>query len=161
MIARFSELWGMHNTGQTGGTPGADIHAPEAWDITTGSRQIIVAVIDTGVDYTHPDLTNNIWTNPGEIPGNGIDDDGNGYVDDVHGYDFVNNDGDPMDDHDHGTHCSGTIGGEGNNGIGVAGVCWQVRIMAREVPRRRRLRRHRRCHLFRSIRHADGGEGDE
>ncbi len=126
---RFSELWGMYNTGQTGGTPGADIRAPDAWDFTTGSRQVVVAVIDTGVDYTHPDLTNNIWTNLGEIPGNGIDDDGNGYVDDVHGYDFVNDDGDPMDDNDHGTHCSGTIGGEGNNAIGVAGVCWQVRIM--------------------------------
>ncbi|HOC50154.1 MAG TPA: S8 family serine peptidase, partial [Verrucomicrobiota bacterium] len=80
---RFSELWGLHNTGQTGGTPGADIRAPEAWDFNTGSREIIVAVIDTGVDYTHPDLTNNIWTNPGEIPGDGIDNDGNGYVDDV------------------------------------------------------------------------------
>ena len=127
--ARFSELWGMHNTGQTGGTPDADIDAPEAWALNTGNRQVVVAVIDTGVDYTHPDLTNNIWTNPGEIPGNGIDDDGNGFVDDVHGYDFVNNDGNPMDDNEHGTHCSGTIGAEGNNGIGVAGVCWQVRIM--------------------------------
>ena len=127
---RFSELWGLHNTGQTGGTPGADIRAPEAWDFNTGSREIIVAVIDTGVDYTHPDLTNNIWTNPGEIPGDGIDNDGNGYVDDVHGYDFYDKDGDPMDEDDHGTHCAGTIGAEGNNNLGVAGVCWQVRIMA-------------------------------
>ena len=127
---RFSELWGMNNTGQTGGTPGADIDAPEAWNLNTGSRQVVVAVIDTGVDYTHPDLTNNIWTNSGEIPGNGIDDDNNGYVDDVHGYDFANSDGDPMDDHYHGTHVSGTIGAEGNNGIGVAGVCWKVSIMA-------------------------------
>jgi len=128
--ALFDELWGMHNTGQTGGTSGADIDAPEAWEINTGSRQVVVAVIDTGVDYTHPDLTNNIWTNPGEIPGNGLDDDGNGFVDDVHGYDFVNGDGDPMDDHFHGTHVSGTIGAEGNNGIGVAGVCWKTSIMA-------------------------------
>ena len=126
---RFGELWGMRNTGQTGGTPGADIHAPAAWALQTGSRQVLVAVIDTGVDYTHPDLMNNAWTNPGEIPGNGIDDDGNGYVDDVHGYDFINRDGDPMDDNGHGTHCSGTIGAEGNNSLGVAGVCWQVRIM--------------------------------
>jgi len=127
---RFNELWGMHNTGQTGGTPDADIDAPEAWDIGTGSSDIVVAVIDTGVDYTHPDLAANIWHNPGEIPGNGIDDDHNGFVDDVYGYDFVNNDGDPMDDHFHGTHCAGTIGAVGNNGIGVAGVCWNVKIMA-------------------------------
>ncbi len=128
--ARFSELWGMHNTGQTGGTPDADIDAPEAWDLNTGNGQVLVAVIDTGVEYTHPDLINNIWTNPGEIPGNGLDDDGNGFVDDVHGYDFYNGDGDPMDDVNHGTHVAGTIGAEGGNGIGVAGVCWDVRIMA-------------------------------
>src|SRR5262249_55885408 len=90
----FDKLWGLNNTGQTGGNVDADIDAPEAWDITTGSHDTIVAVIDTGVDYTHPDLAANIWTNPGEIPGNGIDDDGNGYVDDIHGYDFVNHDGD-------------------------------------------------------------------
>ena len=76
----------------------ADIDAPEAWDLTTGSAGVVVGVIDTGVDYNHPDLAANIWTNPGEIAGNGVDDDGNGFVDDIHGYDFVNNDGDPMDD---------------------------------------------------------------
>jgi subtilisin family serine protease len=126
----FNELWGMHNTGQSGGTVDADIDAPEAWDISTGSSDIIVAVIDTGIDYTHPDLTANMWVNAGEIPGNGQDDDGNGYIDDVYGYDFVNNDGNPMDDHYHGTHCAGTIGAVGNNSQGVAGVCWNVRIMA-------------------------------
>ena len=84
----------------------------------------LVAVIDTGIDYTHPDLAANIWTNPGEIAGNGVDDDGNGFVDDVHGYDFANDDGDPMDDHGHGTHVAGTIAAVGNNGIGVAGVAW-------------------------------------
>ncbi|MBM4086419.1 MAG: peptidase S8, partial [Planctomycetes bacterium] len=125
----FSDLWGMHNTGQTGGTPDADIDAPAAWDITTGSASIVVGVIDTGVDYTHPDLAANIWTNPGEVPGDGIDNDGNGFVDDVHGYDFVNNDGDPMDDNAHGTHVSGTIAGVGNNAVGVAGVNWTSSIM--------------------------------
>jgi autotransporter-associated beta strand protein len=108
----------------------ADIDAPEAWDLETGTTNIVVGVIDTGVDHTHPDLAPNIWTNPGEIPGNGIDDDSNGFIDDVHGYDFQHDDGDPMDDHFHGTHCAGTIGAVGNNGVGVAGVCWNVRIMA-------------------------------
>jgi hypothetical protein len=88
-----------------------------------------VCVIDTGVDYNHQDIASNAWTNPGEIAGNGQDDDGNGYVDDVHGYDFYNNDGDPYDDNSHGTHCSGTIGGQGNNGIGVAGVNWNCSIV--------------------------------
>lgn len=126
----FPSTWGLHNVGQTGGTPDADIDMPEAWDLATGSTQVVVAVIDTGIDYTHPDLAPNIWTNSFEIPGNGIDDDGNGFVDDVHGYDFANGDGDPLDDHFHGTHCSGTIGAVGNNGIGVAGVNWRVKIMA-------------------------------
>jgi thermitase len=125
----FSELWGLHNTGQTGGTPDCDIDAPEAWDLAHGSSDVIVAVIDTGVDYSHPDLAANIWVNTGEIAGNGIDDDGNGYIDDVRGWDFANNDNTPMDDNGHGTHCAGTIGAVGNNGIGVAGVMWTTRIM--------------------------------
>ena len=126
---QFNQLWGLHNTGQTGGTTDADIDAPEAWDLTTGSSSIVVGVIDTGIDYTHVDLVSNIWTNPGEIADNGIDDDGNGFIDDVHGWDFVNNDNDPMDDHAHGTHVSGTIGGTGNNSVGVSGVNWNVKIM--------------------------------
>jgi len=128
---RFNNLWGLHNTGQTGGTPDADIDAPEAWDITTGSEEIVVASIDTGVDYSHEDLMENMWVNGPEATGiPGVDDDGNGFVDDVRGWDFVNNDNDPWDDNGHGTHTSGTIGAVGNNGIGVTGVCWRVKIMA-------------------------------
>ena len=119
----------MYNTGQTGGTAGADISADMAWDVFTGNQNIVVGVIDTGLDYNHPDLAANAWVNPGEIAGNGIDDDGNGYIDDIHGWDFVNGDSDPMDDNGHGTHCAGTIGAAGNNGTGVVGVNWQVRIM--------------------------------
>ena len=126
----FLQQWALNNTGQSGGTPGADIDAPEAWEITTGSSTVIVAVIDTGIDYTHADLANNMWVNTGEVPGNGIDDDGNGFVDDVYGYDFANNDGDPWDDESHGTHVAGTIGAVGNNALGVSGVCWRTRLMA-------------------------------
>lgn len=126
---RFPELWGMHNTGQTGGVADADIDAPEAWDVTTGSSDVIIGVIDTGVDYNHPDLQANMWVNPGEIPGNGIDDDGNGVIDDVHGFSSANNNGDPMDGNGHGTHVSGTIGAKGNNGLGVVGVNWDVKII--------------------------------
>ncbi len=126
----FNQLWGLYNTGLTGGIPGADIKAPAAWDITQGSNDVVVVVIDTGVDYTHPDLAANMWVNSGEIPGNGIDDDGDGYIDDVHGINVMTGKGDPMDDMGHGTHCSGTIGAVGNNGIGVVGVNWNVKIMA-------------------------------
>ena len=125
----FGSLYGLHNVGQSGGTVDADIDATEAWQISTGSQDVVVGVIDTGIDYTHPDLVDNIWVNPGEIPGNGVDDDGNGFVDDVHGYDFVNNDGDPFDDEGHGTHVAGTIGATGNNGVGVVGVSWDVSLM--------------------------------
>ena len=119
---RFGDLWGLHNTGQAGGTADADIDASEAWDITTGSSGVVVGIIDTGIEYTHEDLAANIWTNTGEVPGNGLDDDGNGYVDDVYGIDAYNGDSDPMDDNNHGTHVAGTIGAVGNNGVGVAGV---------------------------------------
>ena len=125
----FNRLWGLHNTGQDGGTADADIDAPEAWGITTGNREILVCVIDTGVNYDHEDLSSNMWVNKHEIPDNNVDDDGNGYIDDYLGWDFYNGDNDPMDDHDHGTHCSGTIGGIGNNAVGVAGVNWTVKIM--------------------------------
>jgi subtilisin family serine protease len=105
------------------------ISAPAAWDISTGSPAVVVADIDTGMRYTHEDLAANAWTNPGEIPGNGVDDDGNGFADDYYGYDFRYNDPDPMDEHGHGTHTAGTIGAVGNNGLGVVGVNWNVKIM--------------------------------
>ena len=126
---QYSQLWGMNA-----------IDAPDAWNISTGSSSVVVAVIDTGVDYTHRDLAANIWTNPGEIAGNGIDDDHDGFVDDVHGYDFVNNNGDPMDDNSHGTHVSGTIAAVANNGQGVAGVNWSSLDHGPEVSRQRRHR---------------------
>lgn len=135
----FERQWGFYNTGQTAyinrGTAGADINALEAWDIDTGSPDVVIAVIDTGVDYTHEDLWENMWVNAGEIPGNRIDDDGNGYIDDINGYDFAgdtsgNNDSDPMGVNNHGTHVAGIIAARGNNGIGTAGVCWEARIMA-------------------------------
>lgn len=123
-------LWALHNTGQNGGVADADIDAPEAWNIRTDAENVVVGVIDSGIDYTHPDLAGNMWSNPGEIPGNGMDDDGNGYVDDVHGINSIADSGDPLDDHYHGTHVAGTIGATGNNGIGVVGVAWQVKLMA-------------------------------
>ncbi|MCI0376699.1 MAG: S8 family serine peptidase [Gemmataceae bacterium] len=129
----YADMWNLENTGQSGGTPDADIDAERAWDVGTGSSQVVVAVIDTGIDYNHPDLAANIWVNPGEIAGDGQDNDGNGYIDDVHGYDFANNDGNPLDDNGHGTHVAGTIGAVGNNGIGITGVNWNVSIMGVKV----------------------------
>lgn len=126
----FDGLFGMHNTGQTGGEDDADIDAPEAWDTETGSGQVIVGVLDSGIDYDHPDLADNMWINADEIPDNGVDDDDNGYVDDVYGWDFAYGDNDPSDYCGHGTHVAGTVGAIGNNGIGVAGVCWNVKLMA-------------------------------
>jgi subtilisin family serine protease len=127
----FAFLWGLHNIGQTGGRVGVDIDAPEAWDIERGNRGVIVAVLDSGIDYTHPDLAANMWQNPWEVAGtSGLDDDGNGYVDDIYGIDVVNNDSDPFDDYGHGTKVAGVIGAEGDNGIGVTGVNWNIQIMA-------------------------------
>lgn len=132
---KFSELYGLYNTTN----PGADINATKAWDITIGSKSVLVAVIDTGIDYNHPDIADNYWYNSGEIgfdangndkKTNGIDDDNNGFVDDYKGWDFANNDNDPFDDYGHGTHCAGTIGAVGNNGIGVVGVNWNVSLVA-------------------------------
>ncbi len=124
----YDYLWGLHNTGQFDVTTDIDIDAPEAWDITTGSSSVIVGVVDTGIDYHHPDLIPNLWTNPGEVV-DGLDNDGNGYVDDVYGINAITNSGDPMDDHSHGTHVAGTIGAAGNNNLGVVGVNWNVKLI--------------------------------
>jgi subtilisin family serine protease len=129
----YDQLWGLKNTGQTvngvTGIAGDDIDAELAWNITTGSTNIVVGVVDEGIQVSHPDLQANIWTNPAEIPGNGIDDDGNGFIDDVNGYDFVNNSG-TIPPEGHGTHIAGTIGAVGNNNQGVVGVNWQTRMMS-------------------------------
>ncbi len=134
----LGNLWGMKNTGQmdssnSAGVAGVDIGVEKAWDIETGSKDVIIAVIDTGVDYNHPDLKDNIWTNQAELNGKpGVDDDANGYVDDIHGFSFADATGkvtDNMDDHGHGSHCSGTIGARGNDGAGIVGVNWNTRIM--------------------------------
>ncbi|NLW93755.1 MAG: S8 family serine peptidase [Chlamydiae bacterium] len=126
--SRFGELYALLNRGTDGGVEGADIRASQAWEIATGGG-VVVAVIDSGIDCRHPDLAPNIWRNDGEIPGNGVDDDGNGYIDDLLGWDFANGDPDPDDDYGHGTHCAGIIAAAGDNGIGVAGVCWRARIV--------------------------------
>lgn len=133
----LGQLWGMKNDGQKDsenrtGVVGVDIAAEQAWDITTGSQDVVVAVIDTGINYNHPDLKDNVWVNLAEANGKpGVDDDGNGIIDDIHGAAFIGSkaSGDPMDDHGHGSHCSGTIGAKGNDGKGIVGVAWNVRMM--------------------------------
>ncbi len=141
---KFSDQWYLQNTGQTlsshpsgpaTGTAGADIGATNAWNLTTGSNNVVVAVFDTGVDLTHPDLVNNIWHNPGEIPGNGIDDDHDGYVDDVNGWNFVDGNNDVSDTSftGHGTLVSGVIAAQGNNGQGITGTNWHVTILPVKV----------------------------
>ncbi|PID72446.1 MAG: hypothetical protein CSB34_02205 [Desulfobulbus propionicus] len=133
----FNELWALNNTGQVvdevPSTPDADIDAPEAWDQLGGrDAEVVVAVLDTGVDYTHADLAANMWTNELELNGEaGVDDDDNGYVDDIYGIDPCNEDSDPYDDHYHGTHVAGTIAAVTDNGAGIAGITWnRAKIMA-------------------------------
>jgi subtilisin family serine protease len=134
----LSNQYGLSNESQ----PSADISAKSAWSVTTGSRRVLVGIIDTGIDYMHPDINPNTWVNPGEYGkdsrgrdkrSNGVDDDGNGYVDDYKGWDFYSNDNDPMDSQGHGTHVAGIIGAKGNNGKGVAGVNWSVSLVGLKV----------------------------
>lgn len=120
----FSKQWALQQVSDV------DVDAPEAWDLATGAPSVVVAVIDSGIDYAHPDLAANVWVNPGEIPANGIDDDLNGWVDDVHGIDAANGDGDPMDDYYHGTFCAGVLGAVGNDALGMTGACQRVQLMA-------------------------------
>lgn len=137
----YERLWGLSNAGNnepnrentgysgTVGVAGSDINAQKAWGITRGNKKVVIAVIDTGIDYNHPDLKENMWINSKEIPGNGIDDDNNGYIDDVYGWNAASDNGNPMDGNAHGTHCAGTIGAK-HNSIGVAGVMNDVTLMA-------------------------------
>ncbi len=134
--ARFSDQWGFKNTGRNSGgwfnrgKAGEDINAEGVWKLTRGRKEVKIAVIDTGVDYTHSDLAANMWVNEAEKNGvEGVDDDGNGYVDDVYGYDFANDDGDPMDGHGHGTHCAGNIGAL-HNRSGIRGVMNNVKMVS-------------------------------
>ena len=118
---RYVEQWHYNNTGQTGGTVDADIDLPEAWEIEKGHPDVVVCIIDQGVQFNHPDLAANMWINSGEIPGNGIDDDGNGYIDDIYGYNFQGGSG-TISPGDHGSHVAGTVAGVNNNGIGISGI---------------------------------------
>lgn len=133
---RFNEMWALNNTGQEDpsgqkGLPEIDIDILRAWDITVGTSSMVVGIIDTGVDFSSPDLKENAWINELEFHGKpGVDDDENGYVDDINGYDFINNKSVVVDDHGHGTHVAGTIGAQGNNESGVVGINWKIRIMA-------------------------------
>jgi RHS repeat-associated protein len=130
---RFAEQWALKNTGQAGGAAGSDVGAASAWQETTGSTATAVAVLDSGVDFSHPDLTDNLWVNPGEVAGNGLDDDGDGLVDDAYGWNFVYDTNDVGDEQGHGTSVAGIIAAEGNNRVGVSGVMWRASLMSLKV----------------------------
>jgi subtilisin family serine protease len=130
---RFGLMWGLSNTGASGGTENVDVDAPEAWTVTEGSPEVIVAVLDTGVSQTHLDLKSRLWENPREIPNNKLDDDNNGFIDDVRGWDFIGNDNIPADANMHGTHVAGTIAAEKNNNRGIVGVAPGARIVSLRV----------------------------
>lgn len=136
----FEVQWALRNTGQgvngTFGMAGADINASLAWDRHTGNGAVVVAVLDTGIDYLHPELAANIWRNPGEVANDGIDNDGNGKVDDIRGWNFISNNADPMDDDvdgGHGSHVAGIVGAVGNNANGISGINWNIKLMPLKV----------------------------
>lgn len=144
----YSSLYAMNNTGQTvpnpsiannvGSTPqigvaGVDMNLPRAWDITTGASNIVIAVLDTGIDTTHPDLVGNLWVNTGEVAGDGIDNDNNGYVDDVNGYNTATGNGDVTDTDGHGTAAAGNIAATGDNNLGVTGASWSSKLMTLKI----------------------------
>lgn len=127
------EMWGFQNDGQFGGKVDVDIDAPEAWELDSQGEEVVVAVIDSGLYYKHRDLEGRSWVNTKEIPGNGVDDDENGLTDDIYGYDFINDDYDPLDDMYHGTHISGIIAARRDNGIGLPGIATRVKIMPLKI----------------------------
>jgi hypothetical protein len=129
----YGSMWGLNNTGQSGGAVDSDVDAPEAWDLATGTASTVIGMVDSGIDWNHPDLNDNIFINTLETAGNGIDDDANGFVDDVRGWDWWTNDNNPADENNHGTHTSGTVGAEGNNGVGVAGVNWDIQLIGLKI----------------------------
>ncbi|MCB1226319.1 MAG: S8 family serine peptidase, partial [Verrucomicrobiales bacterium] len=131
--ARFSEQWGLHNTGQLGGAIDADVDAPEFWDIIGSTPGIVIAVLDSGLNFTHPDLQGVAWINPGEITGDGIDNDSSGKIDDINGWDFVNNYNNPTDDHGHGSNVTGIIAANRNNSVGIAGMLSGVQILVCKI----------------------------
>lgn len=123
----FGEQWALNNLGQNGGLNRADLDALKAWETTKGDHEVVVAVLDSGVDYRHPDLAENMWERPDNVPA--YTDDELGTFNDLHGYNGTDTIADPMDDNGHGTHCAGIIGAEGDNGIGISGINWHVKIL--------------------------------
>ena len=129
----FASQWGVHNTGQSGGAVDADVDGPEIWDILGTAPGIVIAVLDSGLNFTHPDLQGIGWTNLAEIPGDALDNDGNGRIDDFRGWDFTNTDNDPTDDHGHGSNVTGIIAANRDNGVGIAGMVGGAKVLVCKI----------------------------